>query len=381
MADYVIKNGTVYVPGTGRFEKRDLYVSEGLMADGKALSEECKVIDAAGCYVTAGFVDYHVHYFKGGADNGVDPDMASFPNGVTTAVDGGTCGVSSFEIFKRAVIDRADTGLFAQLLTASGGQLTERYMERLDAELIDGERIAAMFKRFPDVLAGLKTRISANIIEPEKARASLERSVELAEQLGCNLTVHITNPAMDLEEMAGILRKGDVMCHIFQNKGRENILDEDGNVRGGIWKARERGVLFDACNGRSNFDLKVARAALSQGFFPDIISSDINTCSYYEGVLHSLPRVLSKYLAFGQPLERILDAAIFAPAQVIGHPELASLEAGTPADLVIFRVEDHPMVYLDHTNGANRLEGNQAIVPQLTMKAGKVVYSQVWFGA
>ncbi|WP_197027312.1 hypothetical protein [Oribacterium sp. FC2011] len=45
----------------------------------------------------------------------------------------------------------------------------------------------------------------------------------------------------------------------------------------GLWKAKERGVLFDACNGRSNFDLDVCKEALAQGFTPDIISSDKNT--------------------------------------------------------------------------------------------------------
>lgn len=75
-------------------------------------------------------------------------------------------------------------------------------------------------------------------------------------------------PYMDLEEMAACLRPGDVMCHMFQNKGRESILDREGRVRPGIRKARERGVL------------------------------------------HSLPRILSKYITFDLSLEQIFDAAI-----------------------------------------------------------------------
>lgn len=184
---------------------------------------------------------------------------------------------------------------------------------------------------------------------------------------------------MNLEDLVKILRKNDVVCHVFQNKGRECILDSSGNIRTGILAARKRGVLFDACNGKNNFDLHVADKSLRQGFFPDIISSDINTCSYYEGVLHSLPKVLSKYLAFGQPLDKILDAAILKPAQLIRHPELASMEQGSPADICIFKLEEHPMSYFDYTNGKNNLKGTLALVPQMTIKDGKIVYSQVYF--
>ena len=386
MTGYKIINGTVYEPGSGRFEKKDVYIWKGKLVTGfpkeaeQQKEEQIRVIDAAGCYVTKGLVDYHVHYFEGGADNGVNPDVASFPNGVTTAVDGGTCGASCFEIFKKSIMDRADVELYSQLLVGSSGQLSERYAEQIEAEQIEEEKIVELFRKYPGELVGLKTRLSANIIEgEEKAEKSLEKTVQIAERLGCNVTVHITNPAMDLEKMVSILRKGDVVCHAFQAKGRESILDAEGRIRQGILKARERGVLFDACNGRNNFNLKVAQKALEQGFFPDIISSDINTSSYYEGVLHSLPKVLSKYLAFDQQLSQILDAAILKPAQLLGKEELASMGEGAPADLFLFKIEDHPVRFYDHTNGENYLDGNQVIVPQMTIKNGKIVYSQVYF--
>ena len=160
MTGYIIENGTVYVPGSGKFEKRDLFIINGkiqnkIESKEKLLAEDnIRVIDAEGCYVTKGLIDYHVHYFQGGADNGVNPDVASFPNGVTTAVDGGTSGVSSFEIFRQAVIGRADVRLLAQLLVGSGGQLTERYPEHIEKEMIDEDRITEMFEKHKDCLVG-----------------------------------------------------------------------------------------------------------------------------------------------------------------------------------------------------------------------------------
>ena len=379
MYNYVIKNGRVYDPLKGFMENRDIYIENGRLKESFP-GPECQVIDAKGCYVAPGFIDYHVHYFKGGAENGVNADAASFPCGVTTAVDAGTCGASSYEIFQKAVIDRSDVRLLAQLLVASGGQLTSRDTENLDPELMDVKRIKELFRTYPNTLTGLKIRLSANIASPETAKASLKKAVELGEELGCNLVVHITDPAMNLEKMASILRKGDVICHAYQNKGKETILDRNKNVREGILRARERGVLFDACNGKNNFDLKVAQTAIEQGFYPDIISSDVNTVSYYQGVLHSLPRVLSKYLTFGMSLEHILDAAVLMPARLIGREDLASLKPGTEADLVIFKVEEREITYRDWTDGINELKGHEIIVPQMTIKGGNVVYSQVYFG-
>ena len=111
--------------------------------------------------------------------------------------------------------------------------------------------------------------------------APLSATVELADEIGCNVSVHITNPIMDLEEIGRILRKGDVICHMYQGKGEETILDAKGNVRKGLLEAREKGVIFDASNGCNNYDLEVCRQAMAQGFWPDIISSDINTSGFY----------------------------------------------------------------------------------------------------
>ena len=113
-------------------------------------------------------------------------------------------------------------------------------------------------------------------------------------------------------------------------EGRETILDENGMVRKGIMDARERGVLFDASNGCNNYDLEISRKAMKQGFIPDIISSDINTAGFYLQPLHSLPRIMSKYLDMGMCLERVLDAVTVCPARLIGREELASLDMAAP---------------------------------------------------
>lgn len=376
MKAFWIKNGTVYDPLQHRLEKRDLGVVGEQICDQKPQGD-CVEIDAEGCIVTPGLIDYHVHYFNHGTENGVNPDAASFPCGVTTVVDGGSCGVASYELYRNSVMANSDVRILNLLLMGSGGQATDQYPERLEAKYFDRERIAQLFKRYPDNLVGLKSRMSHGIIAPQDAEESLTETVKLADQLGCNVVVHITNPVMDLERLAEILRPGDVICHCYQGKGTENILNADGTVRRGILKARQRGVLFDASNGRNNYDLEVCRKALAQGFAPDIISSDINTSGLFLQPLHSLPRIMSKYLTLGMGLEDVLDAVILKPAQLMRREDLASLAAGTEADIAILRLVDKEVSYSDMAD--HHLTGNQVLVPQLTMKGGKIMYCQADF--
>ncbi len=137
----------------------------------------------------------------------------------------------------------------------------------------------------------------------------------------------------------GVLRPGDIVCHCYQGKGTETILNRDGTVRAGILEARKRGVLFDASNGRNNYDLEVCRQALA--------------------------------------LEDVLDAVTLTPARLLHREELASMEVGTTADLAVLRVVSKDLDYSDMAG--HRMKGSQAIVPQMTMKGGKIVYCQADF--
>ena len=381
MKGFLITGGHVYDPATHGWSRRDIAVEGGKIVNAEVCrnsgSGEYTVIHGEGCIITTGLIDYHVHYFNHGTENGCNGDAASFPSGVTTAVDGGSCGAAGYEMYRKSGMAFSDVRILNMLLVGSGGQITDRYPEHLEKRYFDREKIRALFGRYPENLVSLKTRLSAGIIGEADARESLEATVELAEELGCNVNVHITDPAMDLEEMAAILRPGDVICHIYQGKGRETILDETGKVRTGIWKARERGVLFDASNGCNNFDLEICQKAIEQGLTPDIISSDINASGFYLQPLHSLPRILSKYLDFGMTLEEVLDRATIAPARLIGRKDLASLEAGTEADIAVFRLKKKEVLYLDRSG--HRMTGTQVLVPQLTMKAGQVMYCQADF--
>ncbi|MBQ9197090.1 MAG: metallo-dependent hydrolase [Clostridia bacterium] len=375
--DFLIKNGTLYDPARHAFCRGDIALLNGCIAAPREGTDYRQVIDAEGCIVLPGLIDYHVHYFLNGAENGVQPDAASFCCGVTTAVDGGTCGAGSYELYRRSVMAMSEVRILNYLLVASGGQACDRYPENLDPACFDEDKILSLFSRYPDNLVALKTRISNGIITPDMARRSLEATVRIADKAQTPVVVHVTDCCIGLDELASFLRPGDVICHIYHGKGKNTCLNDRGEVLPGLLEARKRGVLFDASNGRSNFDLTVAQKAVAQGFVPDIISSDNNTSSFFLQPLHSLPRILSKFLDFGMPLADVLDAATIAPARKIGLPELGTLAEGTPADICILQLRKKAVPYSD-ING-HTFTGSQVLTPMMTFKGGKCMYCQADF--
>ena len=134
---FLIQNGMIYDPVSHRLKKGDVALADGRIAAPEDGAGYRQVIDAEGCLVMPGLIDYHVHYFLNGTENGVNPDAASFCNGITTAVDGGSCGAGSYELYRRSVMAQSEVRILNYLLVASGGQACDRYPENLDPALVD----------------------------------------------------------------------------------------------------------------------------------------------------------------------------------------------------------------------------------------------------
>lgn len=374
--DFFIKNGTVYDPQNHEMRIGDIALHNGIIAQPDHSKQYRQVINAEGCVVTTGLIDYHVHYYFHGNENSVSPDATSFCCGVTTAVDAGSCGAGGYELFRRSLVAMSEVRLLSFLHVSSGGQSNDQYPENIDPSYFDEEKILSLFRKYPKELIGLKTRLSFGITTRDDAVKSLKRTIQIAEKAGVRVIVHVTNCVMHLDELAELLRPGDVMCHIYHGRGN-TCIGSDGRVLDGLVKAHERGIFIDASNGRSNYSLDVCQKALSQGFFPDVISSDINTVSNFLQPLHSLPRIMSKYLALGLGLEDIIDAATITPARLINQPELGSMAEGTVADICILKIKNKTIDFED-VHGL-KLTGSQAIVPMMTFKNGKCVYCQADF--
>lgn len=327
-------------------------------------------LHADGCVVVPGLVDFHTHIFEGSLF-GVEPLLMA-STGVTAAVDAGSCGCASFEFFREKVMRTSRMRLKAYLNVSMTGQPGAGFFEDVDPKNYNRPAIAALVKKYSEDIIGLKLRISKPIVRGLGLTA-MDGALELAEELGLPLCVHVTNPPETMDKVVAKFRKGDVFCHVYQGTGH-TIIDEDGRVYNELISARERGVIFDAANGRRNFSFPVAKAALAQGFAPDIISTDAtkNTFNRVSG-MKNLPFLLSKYLNLGLPLSAVIGAATAVPARAMGmEGKIGTLRPGAFGDVAVFKLIRQKTVFTD-SDGLPMM-GEQLLVPQVTVLNGDVVY-------
>ncbi|MGN8819200.1 amidohydrolase family protein [Oribacterium sp. HCP28S3_H8] len=375
MDKILIQNGTVYDPTEGTFVPRDIAVYGHCIVPAGSIIADI-LIDATGCIITPGLIDFHLHCFTGGSDGACDADTFCLPNGVTTCIDAGTAGSAAFQGFYANVISRARTRVLAMLHVAPEGLITGRHPENQTPGDWDIETIESLCDRYPEIVA-LKIRQGHAICDPYGLTDEpVIEGVKLAEKLKKKVVVHVNNPNVSAGRIASELRAGDVFCHMYAGTD-ENILDEKGKVQREIVEARKRGVIFDACNGRSNFLFRVAEAAISEGFMPDIISSDNSPLGNYRHPLISLPRLLSKYLMLGMRLEEVFDCATINPARWLGRLSLASLQPGTESDIAIWKLKNKSVLHKDFIGEART--GNQVLIPEMTIRDGAIAYSQADF--
>ena len=266
MADRIrIRNGNVFDPAAGSFERRDL-----CLADGRIVSEggfePDSTIDADGYLVTPGLIDLHVHAYEKTLPVWHDIDLYELPSGVTTAVDAGTSGPDDYAYFAGQNRSRR-TRMFSLLSPVPEGQTLQPRAEDQNPARWDRDRIRDTIRSFPEEIVGFKFRQQDKLQEPFGLyEEHLEEGRKLADEYMLPLVLHVNDPLGGAERAAGFLNHGDIYCHMYAG-ARESILDEQGRIRAGILEARRRGVLFDACNGRGNFLFRNAVPALRQGFF------------------------------------------------------------------------------------------------------------------
>ncbi|MDR3561144.1 MAG: amidohydrolase family protein [Negativicutes bacterium] len=237
-----IKNGRVIDPARNLDAVGDVFVLDGKIVKKleAALLASAVVIDAAGCLVVPGLIDFHAHLFGGGTDAGIPPDLALLPYGVTTAVDGGSTGSANYESFYRSIVATSLVRVKTFLNIAPAGLTTGRHDEVLDPKVIDRDKTAQLFAQYPSNLIGLKVRQSRGVVG-DLGLAPLEAAVKLADSLGCPVAVHSTDPPGSNDELLALLRPGDIFVHVYHGVGN-TIIGGDGKVLPAVRSARQRGV-------------------------------------------------------------------------------------------------------------------------------------------
>ena len=336
-----------------------------------------KIIDVSGLYVTPGLIDMHVHVFMGndpgayianGATS-VMPDGFTFRSGVTTVVDAGSSGWRNFPLFKEQTIDKAQTRVLA-LLNIVGTGMLSRFEEQNVTDMNPVMTSNMITKLYPDILVGIKSSHYWGDF------TQVDRAVEAGKMAKVPVMVDFGehDPPNSIESLfMEHLRPGDMFTHTYSYgpKQRETIVDENGKVKPFVFKAQERGIIFDTGHGGGAFSWRQAVPATEQGFRANVISTDLHTQSM-NGGMKDLSNVLSKFMAMGFTLTEVVSRATWAPAQVIDRPELGHLSVGMEADVAVFGLREGDFGFLDVRG--KRVQGNRKLEAELTIRAGKVVW-------
>ena len=369
--DLIVSGGRVIDPSQEIDGVRDVafasgnvaHVAENIPGNGAV-----ETIDARGLLVTPGLIDLHTHDYWGASFYGIDPDTVHVARGVTTVVDAGSSGALTFPAFREYVIDRTKTRIFA-LLNISAMGMVVGYAGLEDARWANVGEAVRVGRRHRDIVVGVKARIPP--LPAEDYREVLNRAVDAAEGMDGIFMLHLGGTSIPVAERLKMLRPGDVLTHSFRRSpGGNGILDSEGNVLEEAWAAKERGVIFDVGHGSGSFSFETMERAMSQGFFPDTISSDLHFKNV-DGPVYDLHTTLSKFLHLGLPFAEVIRFGTTAPAGAIGKSgELGTLRPGAIGDATISRIEEGRFLLSD--SGRRRtVEARRRISHVRTVKDGR----------
>jgi len=188
--------------------------------------------------------------------------------------------------------------------------------------------------------------------------------------------VHVTDSQRQADELIPHFNPGDIYAHCFHGTGH-TILNEQGEVYPSIQAAQRKGVIFDCSNGVAHFDFNIARHAMAQGFYPDIISTDLTQRnSLRTNKVYSLLHVMSKYLNMGMSLFDIVKAVTSTPARLMKmQGQIGTLTPGAFADIAVVKIRQAKTIFEDKRG--NQLQGDRYIDNCLTISRGQICYRRL----
>lgn len=353
MARILIKNGRVW--------DGEKFLFADILAEGKAIINIEKnisdhadfVFDATGKTVSAGLVDIHVH-MKGIASDefGINPEMSSFPFGVTAVNDAGSANGN------RALLD---SFAVKNTVFVSVGIRDNR------ADFTVTEKL---LQKYGDKAIGIKVYFDTTITEVRDI-TPLKEICHYAKSKGLNVMVHCSNSPTSMAEIVNTLSAGDILTHIYH--GGENSCTQ--NDFEAFKLVKQKGVVLDAgFAGHVHTNFGNLEKSIVAGYLPDTISTDITCFSAYKrGGRYGMTMCMNIAKAIGMCEEDIFKAVTSTPAKVLGKEnEWGYLKEGRCTDIAVFDYTDEGFDLTD--NAGNRLNSHTGYRCVLTVADGQVIF-------
>jgi dihydroorotase len=373
--DLLIKDGQVFNPEDKSFRQADIAVKDGriaCIAPSLKVEQGAEVIDASGLIVTPGLIDLHVHIFYLVHRISIHPHSLVPRGGTTTMVDGGSSGAGNFDALRGFILTQSNLNLLAFLNISLLGQVFELQIpgvpsmnEYEDLRLVNVAETVKCIEKNRDLIVGIKVRAFHGLTNVTPISAA----VEAGEETGLPVMVHTAPPPLSVGQYFPLLRPGDILTHLY-HPSPGGLLDRHGKIRGEYRQARARGILMEVGLDRWHTDFEVLKRGMGEGFWPDIISTDVTRFNV-EPLVRDVLFTASKIMAAGMPLPDALAGMTLNPARAMKRPELANLKEGGPANITVLELLKEDVTFVDFFNQS--MKGKERLVCRWLVNKGKVV--------
>ena len=370
--DLLIKGGRVVDASQNLSADRDVAIANGKIAAVAAnipAAQAKEVFDARGKLVTPGLINVHAHLYRYGNTITVDPDGVGFPAGVTTAIDAGSAGANTFLGFRKYVIDQQPLRIYAMLnIAIIGNYGNELY---LNMSLINPQAAVRIINQHKDRILAIKVRINGLHDELANDVEVLKKAREAADATGLPIMLHWSNEP----DVLALLKRGDILTHPFTppSPRMPNMFGgKPGPVLPQILALKERGILTDAQCGTSHHLWDNSEKAFSEGWIPDLISTDIGSQNPQTPNGQLLPWVMTQFLHLGLTVEQVIERVTLTPTKIFKFPEKhGTLETGVAADATVIDLQEGNFELVDQQN--NKRTARRRLVPTAVVHGGTLV--------
>ncbi len=378
-ADLTIQSGRILYPN-GRIEHPGSIAINGdrIIAVGPNVHEEfggaTLRLNFPNALMVPGLIDFHAHPSPVGWFAGIDPEEHILGRGTTTVLSQGDPSCDTWQTYRQAMQGSKRLRIKEAISPVTGPSFAQSgNAENLDN--IDIEACVSAAKKGKEHIWGISVNVMVQVTGASNPKKILKKVLDIAEKTELPLLFGSRREPSDwpLADQLEWLRPGDVLTYCLHpgtETGDESIVNK-GRIVDAVWKAQEKGILFDVGHGMKSFDFGVAEAAIAQGFMPDTISTDIQHRYAGYNPIHDMPSVISKLIASGMSEVDVLERSTIRPARALHmEREIGSLEPGKCADVTLLEWDDENRV-MDDCFGSSRSGGY--FKPIMTIKSGETV--------
>lgn len=362
MGNLYIKNGKT-IEGIAI----NIIINDGVISEinPDIIPNDIPVLDLNGeSYVSAGWIDGHVHCYEKMTLYYDHPDKVGIESGVTTIIDAGSTGANNVADFYECT-EKAKTNVYALLNISENGIIAQD--ELADLTKIKPELIKEVLKKYPEFIVGLKARMSTSVVG-ENGIIPLEMAKAIQNDNGNpTLMVHIGSAPPELKDVLELLDKGDIVTHCFNGKSN-GILDAEDQIKDFVWDAYNKDVVFDIGHGTASFNFHVAEVALKEKMIATTISTDIYHGNRENGPVFNLATTMEKLLGLGYSLEAVISKVTSEPAKHFNLENKGEISVGKDGDLTIFKLTQNEKILVDSQNNERTMMTQ--IVPEWAVVGG-----------